>query len=176
MRKIFLIICLIFFISIAGVSAEDLNQDISLIQSPDSGTFSELQDKINAADEGSTIKLENNYTYDDSFEDGYITISKKITVDGDGYTIDAKSASGIFNIAAAGVVLNNISFINALSDDGFGGAIYSTDALSINNCIFTDSIAPIYSESDLTVTNSIFRGNVNEYNGGAIFFCWKFNR
>ncbi|MBQ6344753.1 MAG: hypothetical protein IJH63_08105 [Methanobrevibacter sp.] len=169
MRKILLIICLIFFISIAGVSAEDLNQDISLVQSPNGGTFSELQDKINAADEGSTIKLENNYTYDDSFEDGYITISKKITVDGDGYTIDAKSASGIFNIAAAGVVLNNISFINALSDDGFGGAIYSTDALSINNCIFTDSIAPIYSESDLTVSNSIFRGNVNEYNGGAIF-------
>ncbi len=161
--------CLILFISIAGVSAEDLNQDISVMQSHDGGTFSELQDKINDADEGSTIKLENNYTYDDSFEDDYITISKKITVDGDGYTIDAKSASGIFNIAAAGVVLNNISFINALSDNGFGGVIYSTDALSINNCIFTDSIAPIYSEGDLTVINSTFKGNVNEYNGGAIY-------
>ena len=169
MRKILLIMSLILFISIAGVSAEDLNQDISLMQSPDGGTFAELQDKINNVDEGSTIKLENNYTYEDSFKDGYITISKNITVDGDGHTIDAKSASGIFNINAAGVVLNNINFVNAVSDNGVGGAIYSTDTLSINNCIFTDSIAPIYSESDLTVINSTFKGNVNDYNGGAIY-------
>ena len=167
MRKILLIMSLILFISIAGVSAEDLNQDISLIQSPDGGTFAELQDKINNADEGSTIKLENNYTYEDSFKDGYITISKNITLDGDGHTIDANSASGIFDITASRVVLNNIAFINAVVDDDIGSAILSNGDLSINNCRFANSFAPIYSKGNLTVINSTFNGNINDYTGGG---------
>ena len=177
MRKILTIMCLIILlVSMATVSAEDVNQSISDMQilgSADGGTFAELQEKINNAEEGSTIKLENNYTYDDSFEYDYISIAKNITVDGNGYTIDAKSASGIFNVTAADVVLNNIAFINAISDNGIGGAIYSEGNLGISNSIFENNAAEIggavYSEGSLTVSDSIFSGNFAE-KGGAIYF------
>ena len=157
----------------AGVSATDANQtifsDTSILGSADGGTFTELQDKINNAEIGSTITLENNYAHDNSFKEDYISIAKNITVDGNGYTINAKKASGIFNINATNVVLNNIVFVNAVSDNGVGGAIYSNGVLNITNCRFIDCISPIYSRSNLTIINSSFEGNINDYDGGAIY-------
>ena len=46
-----------------------------IISEPYSGTFQALQDKINNATSGDTIKLKNNYTREDNFvdEDGYET-------------------------------------------------------------------------------------------------------
>ena len=182
MKRILILVCLIVFIvSMACVSAaDDANQttddvlSVSLsgqdIQgSADGGTFTELQDKINVAEEDSTITLENNYTYDDSFKDNYISIDKNITIDGKGYTIDAKSSSGIFNISETNVVLNNIVFINAVSYNGIGGAIYSNGVLNIINSRFMNSYSPIYSENDLTIINSSFEENINDYDGGAIY-------
>ena len=126
--KILILFCLIALVfSMAGVSAGDVNQtifsDTSILGNADGGTFTELQDKINNAEDGSTLTLENNYTYDNSFKGEYISIAKNITVDGNGYTIDANNASGIFNINATNVVLNNITFVNGKSMDG--GAVSS---------------------------------------------------
>ena len=159
-RKILILFCLFALIfSMAGVSATDANQtifsDTSILGSADGGTFTELQDKINNAEIGSTITLENNYAHDNSFKEDYISIAKNITVDGNGYTINAKKASGIF--------------VNAVSDNGVGGAIYSNGVLNITNCRFIDCISPIYSRSNLTIINSSFEGNINDYDGGAIY-------
>lgn len=174
-RKFLVLLCLIVFIvPMAAVSAADnsnqtIFSDTSIMGNADSGTFTELQDKINNADDGSTITLENNYTYDNSFKGEFISITKNITVDGNGYTIDAKNASGIFNISATNVVLNNIIFVNAVSYNGIGSAIYSNGVLNIINSRFMDSISPIYSESDLAIINSSFERNINDYEGGAIY-------
>ena len=66
-NKILILFCLIALVfSMAGVSAGDVNQtifsDMSILESADGGTFTELQDKINNAEDGSTLTLENNYT------------------------------------------------------------------------------------------------------------------
>lgn len=107
-------ICLIVFIfSIAGVSAMDVNQAIDdaggsvssadtlgvslsndeVVGSADNGTSEDFQKKIDDADEGSTINLENNYTFG-----GDVHIDKAITIDGNGYTIGGSGYNYIFSI------------------------------------------------------------------------------
>ena len=179
-RKILILFCLIALIfSMAGVSAADVNQtifsDTQLLGSVDGGTFNELQDKISNAEDGSTITLENNYTYDNSFKGEYISIAKNITVDGNGYTIDAKDASRIFNINAMNVVLNNIVFVNAASNDGIGGAIYSNGDLTVVNSSFSHNFAEkggaIYSDGSLFVKDSNFTANVAHWMGGGAIYA-----
>lgn len=116
----------------------------------DNGTFTALQSKINNAAEGSTITLENDYAYDDGFDTKGIGISKQITIDGNGYTIDGKEVSRIFYITQRFVVLKNINFKNAYATDSDGGAIYlDYGNLELENCSFYNCEA--------------------RYNGGAIF-------
>ena len=180
-RKTLILFCLIALVfSMAGVSAtDDANQTIfsgtSILGSADGGTFTELQDKINNAESGSTITLENNYTYDNSFKGDYISITKNITVDGNGYTIDAKKASGIFSINATNVVLNNIVFANAVTYDGIGGAIYSNGDLTVVNSSFTGNFAEeggaIYSDGSLLVEASNFTDNVAHWMGGGAIYA-----
>jgi len=178
--KILILFCLIALVfSMAGVSAADVNQtifsDTSVLGSADGGTFTELQDKINNAEDGSTITLENNYTYDNSFKGEYISIAKNITVDGNGYTIDAKDALKIFNINATDVVLNNIVFVNAASNDGIGSAIYSAGDLTVVNCSFSRNFAEeggaIYSDGSLIVEASNFTDNVAHWMGGGAIYA-----
>ncbi len=175
-KKFLILLCLIALIfSMAGVSAADANQtifsDTPILGNADGGTFTELQDKINDAEEGSTITLENNYTYDNSFKGEYISIAKNITVDGKGYTINANNASGIFNINATNVVLNNITFVNGKSMDG--GAVYSEGNLIINDCRFIDNVASeggaVYvSLNTLKINNCSFINNIADGRGAAI--------
>ena len=179
-NKILILFCLIALVfSMAGVSAADVNQtifsDTSILGNADGGTFTELQDKINNAEDGSTITLENNYTYDNSFKGEYISIAKNITVDGKGHTIDAKDASKIFNINATNIVLNNIAFVNAASNDGIGGAIYSAGDLTVVNCSFSRNFAEeggaIYSDGSLIVEASNFTDNVAHWLGGGAIYA-----
>ena len=83
MKRRFLIsLCfIVFIVSMAAVSAaDDSNQtifsDTSIIGNADGGTFTELQDKINNAEDDSTITLENNYTYDNSFKGDILSFLK----------------------------------------------------------------------------------------------------
>ena len=68
--------------------------------------------KIDGADEGSTILLENNYIYDFGFSTDGISINKTLTINGNGYVIDALGQSRIFNVNSASVTLNDIVFKN----------------------------------------------------------------
>ncbi len=193
-KKYFLLICLtLFIISIAAVSASDIGQtdedtdimavsnDDVLGDSVDSGTFSELQEKINNASEGSTIELLNNYTYDDTFQADGIMINKSLTIEGNGFTIDGANKARIFFINAThDITLNNIVFANGLSE--LGGAILfnqSITEVSISNSLFTNNSAPSnsaggainfnFDASYILFENTTFENNYAGY-GGSITF------
>ena len=140
------------------------------------GTFSSLQSKINSASEGSTINLYDDYTYNTNFgsTDG-VTITKSITINGNGHTINGASKSSIFLIyGAENVVLNNIVFKNAYCSDGNGGAIYTLGSdVTIESCEFDNNFAlnggSIFSAySNVTVRDSSFSNADIVGVGGAI--------
>ncbi|WP_295596693.1 hypothetical protein [uncultured Methanobrevibacter sp.] len=167
-KKYFIAFCLILFIiSIAVVYASDIEQtdadtdvlsvsnEYKLSNGVDSGTFDELQKKINNASEGSTIEFFNNYTYDDTFEAKGIMINKSLTIEGNGFTIDGANKARIFFIDATNnITLNNIVFKNAISPEG-------------SAILFNKSI------ENLTISNSVFSNNLlseDGHAGGAISF------
>ena len=159
----FLITCLfICMFAIASVCASDVNdtdmvsEDISgtladnlkiseetVSQSPDGGTFTDLQIKINGAGEEGTVNLTNDYKYDDGFSSDGINIPRSITINGNGFKIDGLGLSRIFTIdASSKIILNDITFVNGKST--FGSAINFNNDISeciINNCKFIDNNA-----------------------------------
>lgn len=130
MKKILIISLLLFIISIGCVSASDVDSDVISLNATDdgaisagAGTFSELQNKINSAGQGSTINLDKDYTYNDGFDTSGIQISKALTINGNDYTIDGKGLSRIFDIEASNVNLKGLTLINGYCEDDKGGAI-----------------------------------------------------
>ena len=191
--KILLFLTVILF-SIACVSASDVNDtlassdEIQVIEAnetpqdtlavSDDGTFSSLQDKINNASEGSTITLARDYTYDEGFKKSGITISKDLTIDGKGHTLNGKSQSRIFMILFSlqkenKVTLKNINFINGHTDY-YGGAVLNFAGLTVDKCTFTNNYArycggAINSLGYLDCKNSNFNKNTAGGDGGALF-------
>ena len=142
MKKLIILSLLIFIMSIGCVSASDVNSDATVLNSTDSsaiaagtGTFSDLQIKIDSAVQGSTINLDKNYAYDDGFDSDGIQINKALTIKGNDYTIDGKGLSRIFDIEASNVTLIGITLIKGYSESGNGGAIlWNGDSGSIDEC------------------------------------------
>ena len=195
LRKLMIILILIIFLfSIASVTAANTtdvmtsnddstqkNEIISkkneeIIKDGNAGTFTELRDKINNG--GSEITLDKNYSCEDGFSAKRIMISKQITIDGQGHTIDAQGKASIFFVNVDNVVLKNIIFKNGKSD-GSGGAIFWNKgaAGSVSNCTFIDNSADSYGGAIFwnngaagSVSNCTFIDN-SAYDGGAI--CWN---
>lgn len=160
------------------IEENQVTEENHVIEESDNGTFTALQEKISNAEEGSTVTLENDYTYDEVFNTRGIVIEKTLTIDGKGYTIDAKKTSRIFNITAANVVLKNINFINAYSYNINAGAIYlNADNASFSNCRFENNSivygrgAGIYMEGsgNSSFFNCSFINNYADYDGVAIY-------
>ena len=162
-------------------------------------TFSELENQINKSNDGDVIYLNNNITQDTTDQ---MNITKSITIDGNGYVIDAKKISGIFKIYADNVVLQNIICINTKTSGiywtgkngqivnctfinntaTFGGAIYwegeegiVSDCTFINNTVsFTRGSAIYWRGTNGVVSNSKF---INNYAQGRLIsgggaICW----
>ena len=98
LNRKFLIICLIICaFTIANVSASDLNDtdiisDVSdevLTQNASSGSFSDLSTLIGNTAPGGVLELDKDYKNTESTNS--IAISKAMTIDGKGHTIDANS-------------------------------------------------------------------------------------
>lgn len=111
----------------------------------DLGYFDELSAKINATPEGGILVLDKDYVYLNGSNKGII-ISKSITINGNGHTLDGNNISRIFNITADNVVLRNINFINGnawgryFSNNIGGGAIYWYGANGrVENSNFTNN-------------------------------------
>ena len=191
MKKKFLIfICLIIFIiSIAGVSAtDDVNQangnissisqnDNEILEVADGGTFSDLQSKINGADEGSIINLENDYKFNSQSDTNVIKINKNIKINGNGYTIDGNHAAMFLSIGKYDVTLRNINFVNGDSSSGSGGNIVSGTVVTlgdliVDNCNFINNKGgyggALEAYGKLDLTNSNFTNNYGVF-GGAVF-------
>ena len=132
---------LLVFITLSCVTASDnVTVDSNGTEIPD---FDELSQKINQSED--TITLDSDYEYKNGTIKG-IVISKPITIDGAGHTLDGKKASRIFNITADNVTLKNLKFVsgNALGNyfrsDVGGGAIYWSGANGIlENCTFINN-------------------------------------
>ena len=153
-----------------SLGATDNNK---ILCATDDGTFKALQDKIDNAPLGSVVILENDYKNTDNFNKNGITISKSLTIDGNGYTIDALSKGRIFQVTASNVILKNINFVNGNNSDG-GGAVYWSGIYgTVDNCTFVNNSAStggaIRGPNDYsTVKNCIFINNSANH-GGAIF-------
>ena len=213
MKRIFIILCLtLFIISVAAVSAADENQTIINDESDiltvsqtdevlgaDDGTFTALQNKISRAADGATINLENDYIHDSRFSDDGISITRDLTINGNGHKIDANGASRIFFISDAKVILNNVELINGTSDLGgaisnsegditlndcnirdnfasFGGAICSVlGSVHLSGCYFNNNIAAsggaLYTHEcdEVSFYDCDFNKNLAYYNGGALY-------
>ena len=86
-------------------------------------SFTTLQNKVNRASEGSELVLYHDYNYDGTKDTGLIdgiVIDKDLTIDGQGFTIDAKDAARIFKIDdnSKNIKFKNIKFTNARAADG----------------------------------------------------------
>ena len=178
-NAIIILILALFIISIAGVSASDVN-DTAIAGEDDEpmqvteekletgadasqvsdekigetgeGTFTQLQGMINRAGD-EPINLTMDYKYDSGFSQAGMVIDRPITINGNGFSIDGLGQSRIFEIkATSGVTLNNITFKNG-NTDGNGGAINVW-----------------YDFSDSTFKNLKFIDNVARRNGGAVYF------
>ena len=158
------------------------SQQEEIIGDADDGTFTALQKKIDDAENGTTIILDKNYTYDEGFSNRGIVIKKDLTIDGNGHTLDGAGQARILLIKYGliknhQVTLNNIKFANAKSDL-YGGAIFNYANLTINNCEFSNNYAKyaggaISSVGHLNCKNSKFTKNIADGDGGAIF-CLSF--
>ena len=138
---------------VAAEDSDTVTQDILTEESVGAGDFKQLNDNVTSAT--TTLELTKNYTYNPDVDLDYmdgINITKDITVDGKGYTIDGNGQSRIFNIANATVTLKNINFINGNAD--LGAAIcFENGNLTIIGCNFSNNV-----------------GNGTSSMGGAIFF------
>jgi predicted outer membrane repeat protein len=180
--KKLLIFCLIFgilLLSIGNVSAEEIDEASSLQGSNitvDTGSFSDLNDLIN--DDGVTnVTLEMDYTFNPDTDSDYvggIGISKAITINGNGFTLDGNGEARIFDISSD-VTLNNITFQNGCSANDRAGAINVYGAnLILNDCILKDNYA---SESggaiqcfdgEINIIRSTFMNNYAENLEGGV--------
>ena len=129
------------------------------------GDFKELSEMVNGDE--TTLNLEKNYKYspgDEALSDG-ITVSKPVTINGNGYTIDASGSARIFNIQSSNVVINNVRFINAHASNEGGALIVTGSNVTINNCTFENNTADgsagavYFSGANGIVNNTIFKSN-----------------
>lgn len=204
MRKILAIgLILILFFTCAAVSAEEaISDDIvsvdetideaaaieedSIIEqsieeetlSADEGTFTQLQEEVKNAEPDSTIKLEKNYTFDTGFNKSGISFENNLTIDGNGYTVNANREGRIFNIGDKNVIIKNMILINAYAE-GDGGAMFGGTAI---NCTFINNEAEeggaICGSSSDVAANAIdckFYNNKATFYGGAIRDCMATN-
>ncbi len=109
------------------------------------GSFDDLSVLVNDTPENGTLVLDKDYEYVNGSNKG-ILITKSITIDGAGHTLNGNKLSRMFNVTADNVILKNIKFINGnaygryFSNEAGGGAIYWNGANGyIENCKFTNN-------------------------------------
>lgn len=146
LNRIMLVSILLLIFTIGAVSASDENitgttdevlgsEPTEELEVTQEGDFAELSSLIENTSSGETLYLEKDYV--NSKSSIGINITEKITVDGQGHTIDANQKSNIFNINNNKVTLKNINFINSKTEKY--SAVYGD--CTIINCSFVNCIA-----------------------------------
>ena len=161
-------------------AGSDSGSDNLLGDSQDDGSFTDLDLLIKSSDVGSTIDLGNNFTFKDGDKVGGITIAKSLTIDGHGYTIDAKDKTLIFKITADNVVLKDVHIINGYGNGEMAGAIHwlgdngkfidsSIYNCHVNNPAASSSGAICWEGNNGTVHNSKFSKSYHQSETGQTF-------
>ena len=203
-KIIFLAILLISLLSLSAVSAaDDTASDISstiddvtlektvneeIISEEGTGettqepkSFTNLNDTINGnSDDYISLDSDYNYTDDDSdFQHG-INITRDVTINGNGHTIDGNNAARIFQVQECTVVFQNIDFVNGRSPGSYGDAgalwVYDGAKATAENCTFTNNHGTYRGGAthgdctaiNCTFTNNGVNGNKNEKDGGSM--------
>ena len=143
-KKLIFALSILILVSISCVSADELNETSNSTAEVDVSSFEDLATKVNDTLENQTLTLDCDYEYQNGYIKG-VVISKPITIDGAGHTLDGKKVSRMFNITANNVILKNIKFINGNALGSYekiygGGAIYWSGANGlVENCSFTNN-------------------------------------
>ncbi|WP_405284380.1 right-handed parallel beta-helix repeat-containing protein [Methanobrevibacter sp.] len=148
----------------------------------DGTTFLDLNRTING-NKNDTIILDRDYTYnqttDYNLKDGII-ISHKVTIIGNGHTINATGKARIFQIKSDNVTIQKTTFTNATAN--IGGAIYLENSANckVADCIFTNNSAQKFGgaihweySNNGKIISSIFTNNNATTEGGAI--NWRYS-
>ena len=163
--KIFLML-LVLFISISTVSAE--------------GNFTALKNDIDTSTT-TTIEINQNYAYDNTTDynlnQGILINKSNFAIDGKGHTIDASNQARIFNITGNNIIISNLNLINGNVSKEYGGAIFATGSIILNNVTFTNNKAEnggaLYIQGKTTINNSIFMDNQAITFAGALYITEK---
>ena len=131
-------------------------------------TFTALNKTING-NTGDIINLEYDYYFDADYDSAFvegIIINRNLTVNGNGYTLDANHSGRIFNVAdSVTLTLNDITLANGYATEEGGAITIKDDVIAvIANSNFINNTAgkwgsAIYNEGNLT-----FVDNIVEYN------------
>ncbi len=120
---------------------------------PTGNTFQSINDAIEMANEGETIKLSGTYYAQRAYDQ--IKVTKKITFTADSSaTLDGKGLTQIVRVekTAGGSSFNNIKFINAYFDGTAGALFIRAPDVHVTNCVFENNTA--YQGSGISTTNS----------------------
>ena len=135
------------------------------------GSFSDLQYQINNA--GSVLNLRRNYEYMPACDSQlkYVTLSKPLILNGNGFTIDAKGMANIARITGNAVQVLNTTFINS---NGYAVQIMANNVLINSTFVNNTNIVGLGDggairvyESNNVVIDSTFINNTAD-GGGAI--------
>lgn len=194
--KFIALLAIICLLSLSAVSADGDNQtdtgDLPATDDADNGVVND-DDAGQTTDEGesNTQKtlddvLKKNIINADSVEDGArivldkdydldatICIDSKITLDGQGHTLNGKNTVRAIAARTTDVTLQNIIFENGQSDSG-AGVWAKEGSITLINCTFINNKATGYGgafyslQSGNTIINCIFENNVAAQSGGAV--------
>ncbi|MEH2264703.1 Calx-beta domain-containing protein [Nostoc sp.] len=170
-------------LAIDDVSVKLNNTTYIVTNTNDSGAGSLRQAILNAnSDAGiETIIFDTNGIFGDATPDtitltsGQLTVSEGVIIQGTGANkliISGNNASRIFN-ASASLSIDGLNITGGNAGSSNGGGIYSNSNVTVSNSIISGNTTNtngggIYSSS-VTVSNSIISGNTANTNGGGIY-------
>ena len=140
------------------------------------GTFEELEKLIKYINPYDTFDLTMNYK-SSNFNPYGVTITKPITINGNGHIIDCEKSSRSFIIIENNVLIKNIIFQNGYFD-GDGGSIYvDANNTILSQCTFKNNYATndggaLYVNKNTnhnTINNCIFTTNTISTKNNAIY-------
>ena len=155
------------------------NDDVLETSNDDAKTLDELAEKIQNANPGDVINLNNDYYCSESNLTNGIYIFDNVTINGQGHFFDGNGSnmSNLFVAYGDNIVLQNINFINWNLDDSDGIILWGGNYGTIKNCNFINN--PIFGGELIDwigSQGSMYDSNFlnNSVNYGSIIY-WKAN-
>lgn len=153
------------------------NSDEILQADPAQGSYKDLQDLIDA-NYGGSIDLDRDYAHKNKNDLSQITISDKITINGNNHKINGKYSYKLLFIedSASSVYLKDINFVSGRNNDGGVVGIYGNNNI-IDNCTF-NNLHGKNSALHITGKNNVILDSTFELltEGGAITIDGDYNQ